>query len=243
MLLIGGLMTRSWLLMRDIGLPPRATADIDLGLNRQGLRLSDRSRRIASLLSHHGYDPRGGEEAFRFVKHFDGQPLYVDLLVPKGASRHEPPLLERDMSTVAAPGLAYAFTRGVHFASAIFVDDAASRTMELPLPTLDAAFVLKAALVSSGVRKRPDRQRRDRVDAVMLAAACAHDPAAIAALRAPGNREAEQALRWLATAVDSPGSAVARAVAEHLEREHAVPNGGDWAVDVSRAIRSEVGQG
>jgi hypothetical protein len=48
-------------------------------------------------------------EGFRFRKRFgDGEALLVDVFVAKGASRQEPPVLEKGVVTLAAPGLTYA---------------------------------------------------------------------------------------------------------------------------------------
>jgi hypothetical protein len=110
--------------------------------------------------------------------------------------------------------------------------------LELPLPTLDAAFVLKGALVESGVRTRPDRRRRDRVDAIMLAAACLTDDEALEALRQVPNKEARRALRWLAERVTHAESPVAEAIGGYLHDEHGLPGGADWAVEIAAALTS-----
>jgi hypothetical protein len=135
----------------------------------KGLRLTASTERVRPLLEEHNYTPLPGDEGFRFQKSFgDGQTLLVDLFIAKGASRQEPPVLEKGVVTLAAPGLVYALARRPYFVSLAFADGDAITDVELPLPTLDAAFVLKAALAESGVRMRPDRRARYRVDAVML---------------------------------------------------------------------------
>lgn len=156
-LIIGGLMARMWLHLRPVeGIPPRATADVDLGIDRQGLGLTATSERVRPLLEAQSYKQLPGDEGFRFRKSFGaGEALLVDLFVAKGASRHEPPMLEKNLMTLAAPGLAYALSRGPYVVDAAFVDGATTTALELPLPRLDAAFVLKGALVASGVRTRP----------------------------------------------------------------------------------------
>jgi len=184
-----------WLLLRPLeGLVPRATADVDLGIDRKGLGLTARSERVRPLLVARGYQPLPGDEGFRFEKRFGAnETLLVDLFVAKGASRDEPPILERDLTTLAAPGLSYALERDTVFVEVGFVDAERTMRIELPLPTLDAAFVLKGALAASGLRTRPDRVDRDRIDAV-LAAACLHDEAALGALAAAAASEAKKSL-------------------------------------------------
>ncbi len=44
-LMVGGLMQRIWLHLRPVtGIAPRATADVDLGIDRKGLRLTANSQ-------------------------------------------------------------------------------------------------------------------------------------------------------------------------------------------------------
>jgi hypothetical protein len=240
-MLVGGLMARSWLLLRPIeDIPPRATADIDLGIDRRGLGLTANTERVGPLLRAQEYRPLPGDEGFRFEKKFGDASLLVDVFVAKGASREEPPILEKGITTLAAPGLAYALSRGPIFVDATFVDGDQAIEIELPLPTLDAAFVLKGALASSGVRTRPDRVDRDRIDAVMLAAACSTDEQVIAALAAAPQREATKALAWLDEKVAEPRSPVARTLERHMREQFGIVGGDKWAVGVSRHLLSSV---
>lgn len=234
-LIVGGLMARVWLNLRPVEeIPPRATADVDLGIDRQGLRLTSASELVKPMLEDLDYRPVAGDDGFRFRKTFAaGEALLVDLFIPKGQSRAEPPLLEKNVETLAAPGLVYAVARGPYFVEVEFVDADRHTVVELPLPTLDAAFVLKAALAASGVRVRRDRRQRDRVDSVMLAAACLQDPTAVAALRDADNKEAAVALRWLRDELDHAEAVVPRTVGEYLETEFEVAGGADWAVQVA----------
>lgn len=144
-LIIGGLMASMWLHLRPIeGISPRATADMDLGIDRRGLGLTATSERVRPLLEAQSYEPLPGDEGFRFRKSFGaGEALLVDLFVAKGTSRQEPPMLEKNLMTLAAPGLAYALSRGPYVVDVAFVDGATTTALELPLPRLDAAFVLK----------------------------------------------------------------------------------------------------
>jgi len=108
-LVVGGLMQRIWLELRPVeSISPRSTADIDLGIDRQRLRLTATSERVGPLLTERGYIPLAGEDGFRFEKALEQGSMIVDLLVAKGASRDEPPILEKGIATLAAPGLAYA---------------------------------------------------------------------------------------------------------------------------------------
>ena len=75
------------------------------------LGLTARTRRIQPLLERHGFRRRPGDEPFRFVRDTEAGAFQLDLLLPKGASRADPPIIESGLDTVAAPGLAYALTR------------------------------------------------------------------------------------------------------------------------------------
>jgi hypothetical protein len=236
-LLVGGLMARVWLHLRPVeGLLPRATADIDLGIDRGGLGLTARSERIKPMLEAKDYRPLPGDEGFRFRKELEGAPLLVDVFVAKGASREEPPILEKGVRTLAAPGLAYGLSRGPRAVEVEFADGGDATELRLPLPTLDAAFVMKGALTSSGVRLRADRRQRDRVDTVMLAAACLQDADALQALRAAKGKEPRAALRWMRESLDDAGTPAAQALERHLLDEHALPGGGEWAVGVAERL-------
>ncbi len=181
-LVVGGLMARAWLYLRPVDdILPRATTDIDLGIDRKGLRLTADSVRVRPLLEDRQYTSLGGEDGFRFQKEFGpGKTLGVDVFVAKGASRREPPVLERGLATLAAPGLTYALARGPYFVDVELVDGPVITVVELPLPTLDA----------------------------------------------------------LADLVGRPNSAVARAIESHLQDEHDLPGGADWAVEVAARLTS-----
>jgi hypothetical protein len=207
-LIVGGLMTRVWLHAHPIGLPVRATADVDLGIDRRSLQLAATSRVIGPLLEEQGFKPGGGapDEPFRFYKKVAGdEKVVVDLLVAPGASRHEPPVLEQDLTSLAAPGLAYAILRGVRMMHVDFYDEGDVTSFDLPLPHVDAAFVMKAELTRSGVRTRADRRRTDTVDAVSLAAACLNNAESIDALRGHRKRsDVRGARRWMAESFGDP---------------------------------------
>lgn len=235
-LLIGGLMTRLWLQARPIDIPARATADVDLGIDRRGLGITGDQRLVRPLLQEAGFHHRTGDDEFRFVKEIDGQPFVVDLLVPSGSSRKEPPEIEDGLASLAAPGLAFARRRK----ATPFDLDLGGDQLRVYLPKLDAAFVLKGSLV--GMRRKPSRHGSDSVDAMFLAAACANDAAAIEALREHRRRaDVKAALRWLSGSVSPEGSASSVRVARYLEAEAGIDAGGEWARSVARQLLKKVG--
>jgi hypothetical protein len=176
LVLIGGLAVSAWLHASTLDLPVRATRDVDFGVHRGALGLTTSSRRVKPLLEQHGFVQHPGEEPFRFACETREGRFSLDLLLPKGASRRDPPLIEAGLDSVAAPGLAYALDRGADRLELTLVADERSRTFRLPIATLDAMLVMKAGLASAGVRKPQDRRIADTVDAAMLAAACSVDP-------------------------------------------------------------------
>ena len=109
--LIGGLATAAWLTACPVGLPVRATRDIDLGIDRTMLGLRGDRSVVGTLLTEHGFHSGYNGEAFRFAQTTSIGDFVVDLLVAPGASRREPPIIEPGLPTLAAPGLAYALLR------------------------------------------------------------------------------------------------------------------------------------
>ncbi len=85
-LLIGGLATMAWLAARPVGLPIRATRDVDLGIDRAILGLRGDRAIVGKLLRAHGFKPGYAEEAFRFARETPAGVFVVDLLVAPGAS-------------------------------------------------------------------------------------------------------------------------------------------------------------
>jgi hypothetical protein len=232
-LLIGGLVTAAWLDARPIGLPVRATRDIDLGIDRVGLGIRRGQAPIAPLLRAQQFAPGFNGEDFRFSHDTERGPLVVDLLVAAGASRARPPIVEQGLPSLAAPGLAYAIRRGPVPLTVVLRRGDVSRSFAMHAVTLDAAFVMKATLVVSGVRTEPDKRITDTADAVMLAAACARDPAAMRALAGQrANGEAKKAIAWIQDRFSSPTSAEARRVSRHTLSDA----GAAWAVDAAAAF-------
>jgi hypothetical protein len=236
-MLIGGLAATAWVGASNIGLPMRATRDIDLGVDRRALRLSADSRKVVPLLREHGFESLGGDWQSRFVKRTSAGEFLVDLLVAPGASRADPPLLEAELTTFAAPGLAYAILRRPTPLSLTVAYAQESRRFELPIVTLDSAFVMKGIL-TSGQRMRPDRRITDTGDAVMLAAACAADEPSMTSLhRHRRRKDVRTAIRWITGSFKSETTAAARRVERHFESELGQSGGGAWAVNVSRRFQ------
>lgn len=238
-LLIGGLATAAWLEARPVGLAPRATRDVDLGIDRLGLGLRRGEATIAPLLREQEFAPGFGGEDFPFSYDTERGPFIVDLFVARGASRDEPPIVEAGLETLAAPGLAYAIARGAVPLTVVLDLDGEKRTSSMHTTTLDAAFVMKASLIASGVRTQPDKRITDTADAIMLAAACAADPIAMAALAEHGTHsEAKKAINWVAEQFTSPTSAAARRMARHVGDDV----GATWAVDAAAAFMRALGR-
>jgi hypothetical protein len=230
-LLIGGLATAAWLGVHPVGMPPRATRDLDLGIDRQTLRITKGKRVVGPILQAADFTAGFGGEEFRFVRETSAGDFVVDCLVARGASRQEPPLVETGMNSLAAPGLAYAIGRGP-VPLRIVLCGAEPRKVTLSTITLDAAFVMKAALAASGVRTRPDRRVADTADGIMLAAACIDQPDAIAALRSNARRsEVRTAMNWIDKSFGSE-----RAVGPRRFSEYAGAEADVWALDVARRM-------
>lgn len=129
---------------------------------------------------------------------------------------------------MAAPGLAYARIRG----AMPFDVELGGAAIRLFLPTLDAAFVLKGSLV--GMRRKSNRLGSDTVDAIFLAAACAGDDEAMAALREHGGRrDVRKAVSWLSDSLMPQGSAASSRVQAYLETEEGIDIGGKWARSIA----------
>jgi hypothetical protein len=239
-LVIGGLMTRLWLHARPIDLPVRPTADVDIGVDRRALRLAGDRRVVGPLLERLEFDPGYQGEPFRYSKQVKGLGLVlVDVMVAPDASRADPPIVERGLETVAAPGLAYAMLRPTVLASTTFVDGEETSPFDLPIPTLDAAFVLKAALAESGVRTRPDRVRSDTVDAFMLAAACLDDTASLTALQDHRARsDVRKSIRWTEEVFRSATAVGSRRVEDHFIDEGYGAGMGAWAHQTAKSLLS-----
>ena len=241
-LLIGGLATAAWAHASPAVLPVRATRDVDLGVDRRALGLTSASRRIQPLLEQHDFHRRPGDEGFRYRRETEAGEFLLDLLLPKGASRSDPPIIEPGLDSVAAPGLAYAITRGAAQLDLTLVTERGSHRFELPIATLDAMLVMKAGLLAEGTRNHPERRITDTVDAVVLAAACAHDPATLRELaNAPKRGEAARALNWLRSSFPTADAQAPRRVERHIAGEHGHRGGGDWATATVAAFLEALG--
>jgi hypothetical protein len=236
-MLIGGLAATAWIGASNIGLPMRATRDVDLGIDRRGLRLSANRRKVVPLLQKHGFESLGGDAQFRFVRKTAAGEFLVDLLVAPGSSRADPPILKADLTALSAPGLAYAILRRPQSLSLTITHEETDRRFKLPILALDSAFVMKAVL-TAGRRLRPGRRITDTTDAVMLAAACAEQKAGIASLhKHRRRRDVREAIRWMTESFETERTAAARRVERHFESELGQPGGAAWAVGVSRRFQ------
>jgi hypothetical protein len=243
-ILIGGLATTAWIEASDLQLPLRATRDVDLGIDRKGLRLSSTTVKVRPLLRAQGFEPRVGDEQFRFEKDTAAGKFLVDFLVAPGASRDEPPLLEAGLESLAAPGLAYAILRRPTALLLTLVDRKQERTFKLPVVKLDSAVVMKGALVASGMRMKRDRRITDTSDAIMLAGACTADPPSVTKLREHGRRnDVRDAVGWLTEAFNDEKSRAARRVEEHFQTEFGQPGGAAWAVEASARFAEALRRG
>jgi hypothetical protein len=232
-MLIGGLAATAWIGASDIGLPLRATRDVDLGIDRRGLRLTASQSKVVPLLRDSGFESMGGDASFRFVKETPAGDFIVDLLVAPGSSRANPPILEQGLTTFPAPGLAYAILRRPKPLSLIVAHGETEREFKLPIVSLDSGFVMKAVLTASR-RLRPDRRITDTADAVMLAAACVSDQESLLALREHRRRkDVREATRWMTSAFETETTAAARRIERHFEAEFGQAGGAAWAVDIS----------
>lgn len=229
-LLIGGLATAAWLTAHPVDLPVRATRDVDLGIDRLALGITRSKALIQPLMRRHEFVPGYDNEDFRFARSTDHGTFVVDVLVAPG-SRANPPPLEPGLTTLAAPGLAYAQLRGPVPLELVLATDEDASTFRFSTVHLDAAFVMKAALSASGVRTRRDRATTDTVDAVMLAAACLGHGSAIENLgRYLRRSDVKAAVGWLAKSFKTSRSAAAQRVATHAGSAE----GADWSVEVAR---------
>lgn len=235
--LIGGLASAAWLAARPVGVPIRPTRDVDLGIDRVGVGIRRDRAVVGPLLVAQDFASGFGGEPFRFWRETGPGAFVVDLLVAKGASRATPPVVEPGIASLAAPGLRYALDRDAVALELVLVAEE-TRTFRMHTITLDAAFVMKAALVVSGVRTRPDQRVTDTADAVMLAAACARDSEAVAQLRAArGRSEPKTAIRWITERFGNVRTAEARRLGEHLGGDE----GAAWAVSVAVELRRALG--
>lgn len=240
-IVIGGLATTAWIETSDLDLPLRATRDVDLGIDRQVLRLGSSRAKVQPLLRAQGFEPLLVDHGFRFERQTPAGKFLIDLLVAPGASRADPPLLEAGMPSLAAPGLAYAIKRRPTHLKLTLSDRREDRSFDLPVVKLDAAVVMKGALVSGGMRMKPDKRITDTSDAIMLAAACVPDRPSIEQLRVHRRRkDVREAVSWLTTAFGDEKTAAARRVERHFEAEFAQPGGAAWAVEAAARFAEQL---
>lgn len=211
-------------------------------MDRKSLNLTASSNRVRPLLAGAGFEQKLGDEQFRFVRETTDGEFLLDLMVAPGASRDEPPILESDIETVAAPGLAYAISRGAENLRLTLVEDKTSKTsFDIPIVQLDAAFVMKATLVQKGIRIKVDRRVVDTADAIMLAAACLEDESCVDALIENQSRsDVKAALGWLEDAFKGTTSIGAGRVQAYFVEEFASGNGAEWSANVASELMERI---
>jgi hypothetical protein len=238
-LIVGGLMTRIWVHARpDGGVPARATADVDLGIDKRALGLTGDSKLIEPMLEDAGFEKGLGDNAFKFTRELPEGEFEVDVMVPSGQSKEEPPIVEPGVPTIAVPGLMYAHIRGTCLVRVEFVDDASVVVFDLPLPRLDAAFVMKAALVAKGLRI--SQLSVDTADAIVLAALSLRDDEAHHALRMYSSRSDVKAALDFLRAMSSSTAASARRIERHFAEEEGVTGRGEWGARIAQALLRRV---
>lgn len=149
-LIVGGWMVRLWVKSGAQDLPERLTVDVDLALLRSW---QERVVEIPDRLRAAAFYPE--EEPFRFVRR-DG--ARVDLLVPPGATRSEPPRIG-NVEVFTADGIRFAF----ELPAERFNVRLGSQMVPVKTAALAGALVAKA--VTLGLR----RARGAQVDAVDVA--------------------------------------------------------------------------
>jgi hypothetical protein len=99
-------MARLWLYLRPVeDISPRATADVDLGIDRQGLGLTATTERVRPLLEAQQYTALPGDQGFRFRKRFgDGEALPSTSSSPRARPAKSRPCSKRGWSRLPHPG-------------------------------------------------------------------------------------------------------------------------------------------
>ena len=173
---IGGVMVRILEAEHGITVSPFVTGDLDAVLD---LRARAASARAASdRLLDAGFTPQPNDRdiAYRFVRNGD----VVDLLVPDNLGARADRTTVPPSATIEADGSTQALRR----ARTLRID-AGEGAMDLPVPDLLGAVVVKAAALESVAdREEQAKHRRDLVRLLRLVA----DPFALAAERTPGER-------------------------------------------------------
>lgn len=195
-LLIGGWMVTAWSSQGRSDVEMRATKDVDVAL------LTSRAHKrpnVVEVLGRQHYEPMS--LPFRFQK--DGGAI-IDVLVPPGASRHDPPRIG-NLETFEAPGTRLAFELPCETFRFIMGAD----SVQIPVPPLAAALVAKTVLLE---KQRRRRVRDDAHDVAALLAAFERMPdVPLAQLKEKAERSdvktARKALDALFATPESSGTA------------------------------------
>lgn len=218
-LIVGGWMVRLWVRSVPDSLDERLTVDVDLAL------LRSREERVVDVpdkLRAAAFLPQ--EEPFRFVRK-DG--ARIDLLVPPGASRSEPPRIGKQ-EVFEAAGLRFSF----ELPAEKFTVRLRSQTVTVKTPALAGALVAKA--VALGLR-RPRGAQADAVDVGSLLAVVEAEPSpAIEHLaehrRRSDVREAVRVIRRDFRSLDSSGASWVNRAKSQREALRAVSRA-QWLLD------------
>jgi hypothetical protein len=216
---IGGWMVRAWVEETGVG-SARPTTDVDLGLLAS--RGEGKAERVPVRLRDAGLQPF--EEPFR-LRRPDG--VQVDLLVPPGASRRDPPRVG-DQIVFEARGSRLGFELPPE---QVFVWMGKDR-IGFPTVRLSAALVIKAIVLGIG---RPRRAEVDAVDVARLLSVVRIDPMeAIADLRTHERKtEVKDARRQLQRLFAREEDAGARLVARETDSPTALTAVADarWLIE------------
>ena len=159
-LLIGGWMVKAWASQGRSEVEARATKDVDVAVlaSRAG-----RKPQVVEALAALHY--RQMDLPFRFETS-DG--AIIDVLVPPGASRYDPPRIG-ELETFEAPGTRLAF----ELPAETFQFQLGEDSVQLPVASLAGALVAKTVLLQ---KQRRRRVRDDAHDVAALLAAVERMP-------------------------------------------------------------------
>jgi hypothetical protein len=192
---VGGWMVRAWVQGSDAGVQ-RPTIDVDLAILAS--RGEGWAAKVPERLEAAGLRPT--EEPFR-LRGPNG--ILVDLLVPPGASRREPPQLGKQI-VFEARGSRFSFELPPEHVSVSMGSD----RVGFPTPRLAAALVLKAVVLGIA---RPGRAHVDAIDVAQLLAVVRREPAEVvedlrAHARRSDVRDAQRHLEKLFSGEGDPGA-------------------------------------
>lgn len=203
-LILGGWMVRAWVGSSRSDARIRPTVDVDLGL--LSVRAPEKVKAVPGRLIASGF--RSQDEPFRLMR-ADG--TRVDLLIPPGASRRDPPRIGRQ-EVFEAPGTRFAFELP---ATPVTVK-LGGEELTIQVPCLAGAIVAKAVALG---HRRPARARVDALDVAALLAVWEQEPEPTRSRLAKGRRrtDVKRGLASLARNFESPEAAGAMWVEQELD--------------------------